>query len=618
MKKFNLNLKTIFTLGISSLVLIFTLSFYFLLMAAIEDIVKNSLERRLKMTGEITESILAKYDLTKYKNEEDKVKYNEEYKNILKEMRDIKNNVDGIKFIYTAKLVGTNIFYIIDCAEDENERAKIGELYDDAAINMYKVFSNNSNKIFIEKDYTTDKYGSFLSSYNPVIKNGSIEYIVGSDIKVQDVEHFFYDYKLKFSYLFACIILIVIPIWFKITSRIKRSLEEIKKQIIKLRDLDFDDKSRIDTWITDIVEIIDIADKAKQTLETALKNVESESLLLETCLISKADRHGRITYANEQFCKVSGYTLAELINQDHKLVNSGFHNKEYWQKMYKTVVKEKSLWYDVITNKNKQGELYYVKSWIKGIFDKKGEFIGYISVRQDITEIIKSQIEINKQNTYLEHAAKILRHDMHSGINTYIPRGISSLERRLKPEVIEHLKLEAPIKMLKEGLTHTQKVYKGVFEFTNLVKPNAKIELKSHDLKKILNEYLSSTAYKDQVLIEDLGIMDVNESLFCTAIDNLIRNGLKYNDSATKYIKIYRENNSIIIKDNGRGMSQEDFDNLSKPYVRKEGQKESGTGLGLNICTAILKEHKFEILCNKWCDSNNSGTMITVKNNQNI
>lgn len=613
MKKINLNLKTIFTLGISSLVLIFSLSFYFLLMTAIEDIVKNSLERRLRVTGNLTEAILSKYDLTKYKTEDDKVKYADEYNEILKEMRDIKNSVDGIKFIYTAKLVDTNIFYIIDCAESEEERAKIGELYDDAATNMYKIFKNTSNDIFIEKDYTTDKYGSFLSSYNPVLKNGSVQYLIGSDIKVQDVEEFFYSYKVKFSYLFVCIIIIIIPIWIKITCRIKTSLEEIKKQIIKLRDLDFDDKDRIDTWITDIVEIIDIADKAKLTLETALKNVESESLLLETCLISKADRHGKITYANEQFCKVSGYTLAELINQDHKLVNSGTHNKEYWQKMYKTVVKDKSLWYDVITNKNKQGELYYVKSWIKGIFDKKGEFIGYISVRQDITEIIKSQIEINKQNTYLEHAAKILRHDMHSGINTYIPRGISSLERRLKPEVIEQLKLEAPIKMLKEGLTHTQKVYKGVFEFTNLVKPNAKIELKPHDLKKILNDYLSSTAYKDQVIIEDLGIMDVNESLFCTAIDNLIRNGLKYNDSATKYVKIYKENDCIIIKDNGRGMSQEDFNNLSKPYVRKEGQKESGTGLGLNICTAILKEHKFEISCNKWCDSNNSGTMLIIK-----
>lgn len=345
--------------------------------------------------------------------------------------------------------------------------------------------------------------------------------------------------------------------------------------------------------------------------------INSEELLIETCLISKADKYGKITYANDKFCEISGYTLEELLGQDHKIVNSGNHNKEFWKVMYQTVKNEKKLWYDIVTNKNKKGELYYVKSWIKGIFDHN-EFLGYISVRQDVTDIINAKNEIDKKNTYLEHAAKILRHDMHSGINTYIPRGISSLERRLKPEIIEQYKLQTPIKMLKEGLTHTQKVYKGVFEFTNLVKYNAKIELQPYDLRNILNDYLSSTVYKDQVLIQDLGVMNVNESLFCTAIDNLIRNGLKYNDSATKYVKIFRENDALFIKDNGRGISQEDFNYLSKPYVRKEGQKEKGTGLGLNICTAILKEHKFEISCNKWCDSNNSGTIITIKNNQNV
>jgi signal transduction histidine kinase len=98
--------------------------------------------------------------------------------------------------------------------------------------------------------------------------------------------------------------------------------------------------------------------------------------------------------------------------------------------------------------------------------------------------------------------------------------------------------------------------------------------------------------------------------LFCTSVDNLIRNGLKYNDSDSKYVKLYSTNEKeIIIKDNGRGMSQDDFNNLSKPYVRKEGQKESGTGLGLNICIAILQEHGFSISCEKL----NKGTKITIR-----
>ena len=318
----------------------------------------------------------------------------------------------------------------------------------------------------------------------------------------------------------------------------------------------------------------------------------SEELLIETCLISKADKFGKITYANDKFCEVSGYTLEEIIGQDHRVVNSGYHSQHFWKEMYRQVIKEKKTWHDIVTNKNKKGELYHVKSWIKAIFEEE-EFLGYISIRQDVTEIVKAKDEIDKKNAYLEHAAKILRHDMHSGINTYIPRGVSALERRLSLEIIKELKIESPIKMVKEGLSHTQKVYKGVYEFTNMVKQNADLTKTECNLKQILSDYLKSTAYRDQVVISDLPTIFVNEALFCTAIDNLIRNGLKYNDSPTRFIKIYLENDYLIVEDNGRGMSQEDFNYLSRPYTRKKGQKESGSGLGLNICVEILKVHGF-------------------------
>jgi signal transduction histidine kinase len=226
----------------------------------------------------------------------------------------------------------------------------------------------------------------------------------------------------------------------------------------------------------------------------------------------------------------------------------------------------------------------------------------FIIVTKDFLEN-KIQVirELKQKNTYLEHAAKILRHDMHSGINTYIPRGIRSLERRLGEDKIRDLKIESPVKMIKEGLKHTQKVYNGVYEFTNLVKKDSILNLEEKNIKSVLHEYLELTSYKSQVIINDN--MDfshqINESLFCTAIDNLIRNGLKYNDSSTKYIKIYKEGNYICVEDNGRGMSQKDFEYLSQPYTRATGQKEQGTGLGLNICKSILEEHGFSIRVEK-------------------
>jgi PAS domain S-box-containing protein len=483
-----------------------------------------------------------------------------------------------------------------------------------------------------------------------------------------------------------------------------------------------------------ILLIKDFINSTKDTVskESVGKLVELEHFLDSSSIISKADAKGKITYVNQKFTEISGYSLEDVLGKDHNIVNSGTHPKEFWSNMYKTVVVDKGLWNEVCVNRAKDGSLYYVDTFIKCSFDENGKLLEFMSIRQDLTSLkkteqeisnrmnainrsnaviefdldgnikfandlflstlgydshdelvgkhhsifvedgvkdseeysnfwktlkeghffmgeiirkkkdgsliylqatynpiigtdgkpyrvmkiatditqsINQQMEIEKKNTYLEHAAKILRHDMHSGINTYMPRGLSSLERRLSPEDIKSLKIESPLKMIKEGLKHSQKVYKGVYEFTNLVKKDVVLNKTECNLKTILDDYLSATAYSSQVIIEELPTIEVNEALFCTAVDNLIRNGLKYNDSDTKFVKIYADENNVYIQDNGRGITQQDFDHLCKPYTRKEGQKESGTGLGLNICVAILEEHKFNITCEK----NEIGTKMKIK-----
>jgi len=238
----------------------------------------------------------------------------------------------------------------------------------------------------------------------------------------------------------------------------------------------------------------------------------------------------------------------------------------------------------------------------------------YIFVKDYLSQLKKVHQEtvdqLQYKNTYLEHAAKILRHDMHSGINVYIPRGVISLERRLDKETISKLKLEAPLKLLKEGLTHTQKIYKGVYEFTNLVKQGTQLIMDDCNLRDILIAYLETTAYKEQVIIDMLPNAKVNEPLFCTAIDNLIRNGLKYNDNQNKMVVIFMlDDNTMAIQDNGRGMSHEEFLLFSKNNMRRENQKEKGSGLGLGICIAILREHGFDVSCEKL----EEGSMLKIK-----
>jgi len=227
---------------------------------------------------------------------------------------------------------------------------------------------------------------------------------------------------------------------------------------------------------------------------------------------------------------------------------------------------------------------------------------------QDV-EIEQQLTDIAKKNSYLEHAARIIRHDMHSGINTYMPRGITSLEKRLTTEDIQRLKIEGALKMVKEGLSHTQRVYKSVYEFTNLVKQNVVLNKTLVNTKDLIWKYILPNSYSSQVEVSDLSEMEVNETLFCNAIENLIKNGLSYNDSEVKKIKIYNEEEYLIVEDNGRGFSQKDFEKHLKKYSKKADVTGDEKGLGLNICVAILEEHGFKLSCEK----TESGTKMKIK-----
>ena len=344
--------------------------------------------------------------------------------------------------------------------------------------------------------------------------------------------------------------------------------------------------------------------KQEQELKNRLNAINSSNAVIEF------DLNGIILDANEKFQSVMGFPLEKIVGKHHRVfVTEKFENSDEYLELWASLRRGEFISGQFERIKS-DGTAVWLQATYSPIFDIEGKPYKIMKIATDITKGVEQKKELEKKNNYLEHASKILRHDMHSGINTYIPRGISSLERRLTEENIKDLKIEAPLKMIKEGLSHTQKVYKGVFEFTNLVRPNATLNKTECDLTEILDSYLRSTAYRSQVIIEKLGSEMVNEALFCTAIDNLIRNGLKYNDSANKFVKIYRKNNILYIEDNGRGLSSEDFKELAEPYTRKEGQSEDGTGLGLNICIAILEEHGYSIECDKLPEI---GTQMKIK-----
>ncbi|MGZ5052599.1 MAG: response regulator [Methylobacter sp.] len=128
-----------------------------------------------------------------------------------------------------------------------------------------------------------------------------------------------------------------------------------------------------------------IIQKQIQVDEQAASNRELLEALENHVLVSIADTQGSIVYANDMFCKVSGYARDELVGQDHRIVNSGYHDMDYIRGMWRTIA-QGQVWRGEFCNRRKDGTLYWVDSTIAPLLDNQGKPKQYISIRRDITQ----------------------------------------------------------------------------------------------------------------------------------------------------------------------------------------------------------------------------------------
>ncbi len=119
-------------------------------------------------------------------------------------------------------------------------------------------------------------------------------------------------------------------------------------------------------------------------------------------ILATTDPGGRITAVNERFCAISGYSRAELLGQDHRILNSGLHPKSFFQGMWETI-RAKKVWRGQIRNRAKHGDYYWVDTIIAPILDPGGSHKGYLSVRVDITELVHAQDQL-QESLALTHA----------------------------------------------------------------------------------------------------------------------------------------------------------------------------------------------------------------------
>lgn len=176
----------------------------------------------------------------------------------------------------------------------------------------------------------------------------------------------------------------------------------LKRQLKKL----FGENTPNDESYQNLVDLIDESynqfqsdyNKLERILELSSKESFKElsnfkHAINTAALVSLTDLKGDILMANENFCKISGYSLGELIGNNHNIINSGFHEPEFWKNMWAQVSSGK-IWNAEVCNRKKSGETYWVDSSIIPFLNDQGKPYQYLSIRFDITSRKKFEEEI--------------------------------------------------------------------------------------------------------------------------------------------------------------------------------------------------------------------------------
>ena len=158
------------------------------------------------------------------------------------------------------------------------------------------------------------------------------------------------------------------------------------------------------------------------------KSLQREELIAlrralnQTAIVAATDRAGRIIHANPRFCEISGYTEDELIGQDHRILNSGHHPREFFQDLWRTIARG-ATWHGEVRNRSKSGALYWVDTTIVPLLSRGGSLQGYVSIRFDITARKQAELELATENVFRQQAENLLRQIVET-----IPAGISAFD----------------------------------------------------------------------------------------------------------------------------------------------------------------------------------------------
>ena len=323
--------------------------------------------------------------------------------------------------------------------------------------------------------------------------------------------------------------------------------------------------------------------------DTNLKDIKFA--LDQSSIVAFTNEKGIITNVNEKFCEISKYSKQELIGQNHSMLNSGVHSKEFFKQLWQTIARG-DVWKGEICNRAKDGHLYWVDTTIVPFLNESGKPYQYLAIRNDITERKKTEGILHRQDKLatVGQLAAGVAHEIRNPLTSM--RGYTEF---LQMDETNKERLEYFGIILDE----IDRVNNIVEDFMMLAKPNA-FRLEEKNILLIIKNVISLfelEANKKNIQIKleyssDLLVVDCDENRLKQVFINFVKNGIEampQGGELTIQVKLAENQRiHIYINDTGVGIPEEKLKNIGEPFYTT---KKNGNGLGLMVTFHIIESH---------------------------
>jgi PAS domain S-box-containing protein len=325
---------------------------------------------------------------------------------------------------------------------------------------------------------------------------------------------------------------------------------------------------------------------ATRAMSDSLRSLDELRYALDqAAIVAATDHRGIITYVNDKFCEISQYSRGELLGQDHRIVNSGHHPKEFMRDLWRTIARGQ-IWRGEIRNCAKDGSFYWVDTTIVPFLNGDGKPRQYLAIRYDITSRKTAEAQLREQAALaqLGQLAAVVAHEVRNPL-AGLRASLQVIDRRVS-ESRDRAVIAAMIQRI-DGLNDK------VDDLLLYARPKPP-RMQTVDAKALIRDVTASAAASTgrtgapiTISGEELKVRG-DPDMLRAALLNLLLNACQAAGKADVDVQLSVDGKvgRISVRDRGPGVPSEIRDRVFEPFFTT---RTNGTGLGLAIVKRLLE-----------------------------